>query len=283
MIKKVHLKKLNRFLVLIISIELLLSIFFLFKFYWNTTLPRETFETGVTLCLQEGRRYTINEAQMEAGACDIEISSDEDFAKLAVVNKGLSNVRSIYFRKTPNTSLPPEIGNLKNLTVLNFHHTFNTSLPPEIGQLKKLKVLKLDQADIENIPPEIGDLTSLTSLILINNAKKIALPAEIKKLKNLQELALSFNPEVELPSTLAKIQSLEELDLANSNLTEIPAAVYKLDNLKTLNLSGNQISTISSEVTDLISLKYLILTGNSLAAKDIESLKQLLPETQIVY
>ena len=283
MTKKIQLEKLNRLLILIIIFELLLFTYLILKIERGKSAPVNIVKTEAGQCLQEGRRYKIAEAIEDPRVCDIEIGSDSDFTQLATASSRLTSVRSIYFRKTPNTGLPSEIGKIKNLTVLSFHHTFNTSFPAEIGQLKKLKVLKLDQADIGNIPAEIGDLTDLTSLILINNAKKIALPAEIERLKNLQELALSFNLEVELPSTLAKIQSLEELDLANSNLTEIPAAVYKLDNLKTLNLSGNQISTLSSEVTHLISLKYLILTGNSLAAKDIESLKQLLPETQIVY
>lgn len=216
---KKFIQKLNRILILIIAVELLYLFFLAFKFYRKKTAPGITVKTELKQCLQEGRRYTIDEAIQDSRSCNVEINAEEDLAKMATASVELTNVQSIYFRKTKNTNLPAEIGNLKNLTVLIFHHTFNTSLPSEIGRLKKLAVLKLDQADIEDIPPEIGNLENLTSLIIINNAKKFTLPLDIEKLKR-----------------------LENLDLSNNNLTKLPDGIEKLIKLKYLNLSGNQMN-----------------------------------------
>ena len=282
-IKRKQLKKINRVLTSVIFFELLIIAFFFLKNYSNKINLKDNPESDNVSCLQEGKRYTVGEATANSRICEIEIRTDEDLALLAKESKNLTNVKSVYFRKTPNSKIPSEIANLKNLTVLNFHHTFNTVLPPEIGTLKKLEVLKMDQADIEVIPAEIGELDNLTSLILITNARKITLPAEIGRLKNLKELILSDNPAVELPASLAEIRTLEEIDLTGSNLQSVNPSIYKLVKLKLLNLSNNQIREISSEISNLTSLKHLVLRGNKLNADDIEQLKKLLPETKINY
>jgi len=52
-------------------------------------------------------------------------------------------------------SLPPEIGELKNLTCLHISHNQLISLPLEIVELEHINVLELGGNPFENLPIEI--------------------------------------------------------------------------------------------------------------------------------
>src|SRR3990172_4584705 len=198
------LHKLNKIIILFITIELFFLTFYGLKFYGKKT-------PEVSQCLQEGRRYSIDEAIVNPQVCDVEIS------------------------------------NLKNLTSINFHHSIKTSLPPDIGKLKSLKVLSMNKADIKNIPKEIGDLHSLENLTLNNNFAKVVMPPEIAKLRNLKVMAITDTIRVDLPAELSEIKSLEELYLNGSGLSTIPEPIYQLKNLKILNISDNEINPADVE------------------------------------
>lgn len=240
-------KVFSRLLILGIIAELLYIAFVFFNSYIYKAKQGGSDLNVKSQCLEEGRRYSIDEAINDPGVCDLEIAKDEDLEKLKMNSGKLINIRSIYLRKTPNTTIPSEIANLENLTLLNFHHTFNTVLPPEIGSLKKLRVLHITQADLDTLPTEIGGLSNLENLTFTFNTKKITLPQEIEKLSSLKVLALNNNPGIVLPSSLDSLVLLEELDLTNSKLNKIPEAIFNLRNLKVLNLSENNISQQETE------------------------------------
>jgi Leucine-rich repeat (LRR) protein len=61
------------------------------------------------------------------------------------------------------TSIPPEIGGLKNLWKLYLSGNKLTSLPEEIGQLTELVDLCLHGNKLSTLPRGIGKLTKLTS------------------------------------------------------------------------------------------------------------------------
>ncbi len=87
------------------------------------------------------------------------------------------------------TSIPPEIGQLKNLEVLNLWRNKLTSIPPEIGQLKNLTWISIADNKLTSISPEIGQLKKLRFLSLIgnrlNNAQALGTLAKMKWLKRL--------------------------------------------------------------------------------------------------
>ncbi len=239
---------LNKLLVGIIIFEIL---YFGFRFLNNYIYQQKQGNISVNTtiqCLQEGKRYFIDEAVLNPQMCDLEVNNEQDFKKLAQVTSRLMHVQTIYFRKTPNTQIPKEIGQLANLRVLNFHHTFSTSLPPEIGELNNLTNLNLNQADIKNIPAEIGNLSNLENLSITFNAEKIELPKEITGLKKLKVLAVNNNPGLVLPVNLNTLESLEELDISANNLNKVPEDLYNLTNLKILNISKNSFHTKDTEL-----------------------------------
>lgn len=108
-------------------------------------------------------------------------------------------------------SLPPEIGELRNLLVLSMSNNELKSLPPEIGNLQNLQSLDLSDNTLESLPLEIGDLSNLQWLILSNNVLT-SLPPEIGGLSNLVGLYASGNeleclpPEIRNPSKLETLQ-----------------------------------------------------------------------------
>jgi Leucine-rich repeat (LRR) protein len=95
------------------------------------------------------------------------------------------------------TTLPPEIGNLKNLEYLSLGSNELTTIPKEIGNLTNLEVLWLTGNQLTTIPPEIGNLKNLEGLSLYDNPLT-TLPPEIGKLTKLGWLGLSNNPNLKI-------------------------------------------------------------------------------------
>ena len=91
------------------------------------------------------------------------------------------------------TTLPKEIGNLKNLEWLFLGNNQLTTLPPEIWKLTNLRMLALRGNKLTNLLPKIGRLKNLKRLNLYYN-QLTTLPPEIGKLKNLKDLDLRGNP-----------------------------------------------------------------------------------------
>ena len=126
------------------------------------------------------------------------------------------------------TTLPKEIGNLKNLETLYLPTNKLKTLPPEIGNLTKLKVLNLNNNQLTTLPPEIGNLTKLRLLALRGN-KLTTLPPKIGRLKNLESLYLNGNQLTTLPPEIGNLNKLEGLTLnGNPNFYMNPEQLHQL-------------------------------------------------------
>jgi len=85
-----------------------------------------------------------------------------------------------------------QAGHIKKLRLYN--NQLTGTLPPEIGNLKQLSQLTLDINQLRgNLPPELGNLTNLESLSLQKNLLSGELPSELEKLKNLRTLLVHKN------------------------------------------------------------------------------------------
>lgn len=75
----------------------------------------------------------------------------------------------LYLNNNRLQSIPPEIGQLRNLMHLDLSLNQISVLPPEMGMLVNLKVLLLVDNKVEVIPYELGNLFALDMLAVDGN------------------------------------------------------------------------------------------------------------------
>jgi Leucine-rich repeat (LRR) protein len=120
-------------------------------------------------------------------------------------------------------------------------------------------VLDLSNRGLTSVSVDIFNDTGLTELNLSRNNLTGALPAEVRKLQNLEFLDLSYN-----------------------KFTGVPAEVGQLRKLKILDLSNNQLTGLPYEIGNLTQLEILDVSGNDYSAADLEKIVSTLPNTQIL-
>ena len=102
--------------------------------------------------------------------------------------------------------------------------------------------LDLNNKGLAAVPKYVFSLTGLTELNLSHNNLTGAIPGEIRFLKNLKSLDLSYNQMTGVPAEVGQLSNLVTLNLSYNKLTGLPNELGNLKNLKTLNLSGNNCS-----------------------------------------
>ncbi|CAL5389264.1 unnamed protein product [Camellia sinensis] len=204
-----------------------------------------------------------------------------------------------------NSSIPPEIGKLKNLVEMNIHgnilsgpipssigqltnltslhlssNQLNGSIPLEIGKLQNLVDMYVDQNILSGpIPSSIGQLTNLATLDLSLNHFSGSIPPEIGKLKNLVEMNINANIlSGPIPSSIGQLTKLTHLRLSSNRLnSSLPLEIGKLKNLVLMDLGVNSLQgLIPAEIGDLTQLDYLELRHNLLTGKIPSSIGQLM-------
>lgn len=95
-------------------------------------------------------------------------------------------------------------------------------------------------------------------------ARLTALPTEVGKLVNLQELRLTGQGLTELPPELGRLRGLQRLELGDNALTALPKELGRLTALKVLRLEGNRLQTLPEELEHLRELETLELARNEL-------------------
>ncbi len=184
-----------------------------------------------------------------------------------------NNVKKIMLKYNNIPEIPGNIiKNFTKLEYLSLEGNKLTTLPPEIGYLKNLEVLDLNINELTSIPPEIGKLTKLRLLNLKKN-KLTSIPPEIEKLPNLEVLELDNNELTSIPPEIGKLARLRRLSLYNNNLTSIPPEISNLRDLWYLRLDSNDITSIPPEIEKLTNLSLFDVHDNLLETLPDELLK----------
>lgn len=135
----------------------------------------------------------------------------------------------------------------------------NKNTSPETTTVQQGSSLDYSNRGLTHFPKEILSKTGTTSLNISHNALTGALPAEIKNLRNLQTLDVSYN-----------------------DMTGIPAEIGQMRSLKVLNYSYNQITGLPMELGNLTQLQVLDLRGNpGVSQQDLSSIRAKLTNTDI--
>lgn len=101
------------------------------------------------------------------------------------------------------------------------------------------KTLDFSNQDLTQLNKDILDDGKVTTLNVSNNDLTGALPAEIRKLTNLQILDASNNKMTGIPAEIGQLDKLKTANFANNNLSGLPLEIGNLSNLETLDLRGN--------------------------------------------
>ena len=183
---------------------------------------------------------------------------------------GLSHLREIWISSALTGSIPPELGQLRNLQDLWLYgnqltgpippelgsilalydlrlggNRLTGAIPPELGRLENLGYLQLDANQLTGgIPPELGALTRLWSLELDGNQLTGTIPPELARLPLLQTLELQGNRLTgAVPAEFASFGDLRELNLRDNRLTgQIPAKLSASPHFYRLWLGGNRFT-----------------------------------------
>lgn len=110
---------------------------------------------------------------------------------------------------------------------------------------------------------DIYNLNKLEKVCLEKYENISFISPDIKKLKNLLEFHLSYNPVSELPDEMNDLKHLEILNLSH-NIFKLFPMNLNLSTLKILNLSNNNISLITPNIKNLKHLETLILSNNEI-------------------
>lgn len=127
--------------------------------------------------------------------------------------------------------------------------------------------LVLARQRLDRVPPEVARLPKLRSLDLSQNMKLHALHDAVAKLRHLRVLRLGVGPvgrsRLALPAWLGELRDLEELDLEGRLLSRLPEALFTLTRLRFLSLRRNELETVDG-IERLTNLELLDLSYNAL-------------------
>ncbi len=108
--------------------------------------------------------------------------------------------------------------------------------------------LDLSERGLMSVPQDIFTRTNLERLNLSRNNLSGALPAEVRHLKHLRVLDLSYNEFTGVPAEVGQLQDLQVLDLSYNQLTGLPHELGNLNHLEVLDLRGNSYSHTDLEI-----------------------------------
>lgn len=169
------------------------------------------------------------------------------------------------------TSLPPEIGRLRNLRSLDLGEKIGEhdrvlsnhlrTLPPTIGSLRRLETLNLASNAVDALPDELAWLERLTTLDLSFN-RLGALPPALRSLRALHTLRLERNAIATVPAWIGELRALRALTLADNRIASLPDSIGQLTALRSLDLAHNQLAALPPAIGALAQLESLSLHGN---------------------
>lgn len=155
---------------------------------------------------------------------------------------------------------------------------------------EKMTMLCIDMS-LPTVQRTINQMKKYTSVkTLIITGGKFGVPVNLEDLLTraadypLEQLYIinfkQFVPTV--PSQVAKFKNLTLLSLLNNKIQKLPVEVGALTNLKTLYVDINPIKTLLPAISKLKQLENLGMCKTNVSSSEIEKIKQLLPNCNIM-
>ena len=158
-----------------------------------------------------------------------------------------------------------------------------TSINDAMVNPEKVYRLDLTKQKLKAVPMEVFKLYNLQELILAKN-KIQELPPEIGTLTNLEKLNLEKNELTVLPPTIGNLTNLKELIVNRNEIYKLPPEIGNLVNLAKLDMWSNEIDEFPEEISKLKdTLKYLDLRVILINLDKQKKIIELLPNTYIYF
>lgn len=115
----------------------------------------------------------------------------------------------------------------------------STQTPTQQQANNPSKTLDLSNTGLKQISKNLLDDSSIVTFNVAGNNLTGALPAEIRKLTNLEVLIASNNKMTGIPAEIGQLSKLKTANFANNNISGLPLEIGNLKNLEILDLRGN--------------------------------------------
>ena len=197
-----------------------------------------------------------------------------------------SGLQALYVGLNNLAEIPAEIRQLKQLKRLGLSgNQLSQESICHICFCPQLQVLDLGGNQLTELPAEMRQLTQLEKIALhCNNISQQAI-RNICLCSQLQEIDFSLNQLTELPAEIQQLKQLKILNLGHNNLNQqvIRNICLWFSQLRELDLRYNQLVTLPAEIQQLTHLARLDLRGNPLSAQTRDMIRNLLPNTRIIF
>ena len=167
-----------------------------------------------------------------------------DFKQACTALSKISTLKKINISSSNITALPESLGTILSLENIDASGNSLISLPNSIGKLTNLKIFNIGSENrsltgtaIEKFPPSFANCINMQTLIFRGNFLS-AIP-DLSKMKNLEELDVSWCGLGEFPSSLKPLTNLTYLRAAHNYFQLLPDWIGDLQSLKVLELDGN--------------------------------------------
>ena len=143
-------------------------------------------------------------------------------------------------------------------------------------------VIKLDlsKQKLSSFPVEIYQFVNLKELYMAKN-KLVAIPADIKKLTQLEIVDFSKNKIEVLPTELFECFKLKKLIVNQNLISEIPHTIGKLKDLEYLDMWANSVGSVPEEIKECTKLKEIDFRVIEMTKSEQDKIKLLIPEVDV--
>ncbi len=247
------------------------------RYYDELQSEREEREKTAVV-VQKADKRKEKEAVQRTVECRMTRSAELDLSMMGLTRldvewlAGMRGVRFIdvsfnVFDQFPEEALLQHTGNCQHLVMGGCGLP---SIPPSIGQFRELKELTLNGNQMTTFPAEIGACQTLEQLSFANNQLR-SIPESIGWLYRLEELHLSGNQLTSVPSSIGNMRKLQLLDLSCNKLRSVPDELVYCTQMMDLNLSQNEISALPERIGWLVRLASMNVSSNNLTDLPLSS------------
>lgn len=275
--------------------RLILQLFILLSFMSLGQNPMSYYAPLNSDLLESIKSATASKDPVYKLSIDNQLIESKDFIKLFRLNQ----LEALALKRNQLDSLPSGLSQLQKLRYFQSNNPLQT-FPIELGNCINLEKIVLINSAIDSIPGNLFLNPSIKHIEIHSNPDSLSIKIPNTGKTSLSSILLFSTPilEIDLNNKVIDINlikcyingrelwfkdlnKVKNLDLSYNQIESFE--IFKsFENLQTLNLSNNQLKACPEFVAKIGQLKTLDLRGNPIPKHEIDILKILMPQCQIL-